>query len=45
MFGYASDETEQYMPLTHMLATQLGSKLTEVCKNGVCDWVRPDGKT
>jgi S-adenosylmethionine synthetase len=28
-----------------MLATQLGSKLTEVRKNGVCDWVRPDGKT
>merc|ERR1719276_638932 len=45
MFGYATDETEQYMPLTHMLATTLGSKLTEVRKNGVCDWVRPDGKT
>jgi len=45
MFGYATDETEQLMPLTHMLATQLGSKLTEVRKNGVCDWVRPDGKT
>merc|ERR1719384_1645045 len=45
MFGYATDETEQFMPLTHMLATQIGSKLTEVRKNGVCDWVRPDGKT
>jgi S-adenosylmethionine synthetase len=45
MFGYATDETEQYMPLTHMLATQLGSKLTEVRKNGTCEWVRPDGKT
>ena len=45
MFGYATDETESYMPLTHMLATQLGSKLTEVRKNGVCPWVRPDGKT
>merc|ERR1719238_1090036 len=45
MFGYATDETEQYMPLTHMLATSLGSKLTEVRKNGTCDWVRPDGKT
>merc|ERR1712194_346265 len=41
----ATDETEQLMPLTHMLATSLGSKLTEVRKNGVCDWVRPDGKT
>merc|ERR1719261_1459444 len=45
MFGYATDETEQFIPLTHMLATSLGSKLTEVRKNGVCDWVRPDGKT
>jgi len=45
MFGYATDETENYMPLTHDLATSLGAKLTEVRKNGVCPWVRPDGKT
>jgi S-adenosylmethionine synthetase len=45
MFGYATDETESLMPLTHMLATHIGSKLTEVRKNGTCDWVRPDGKT
>merc|ERR1712232_441199 len=45
MFGYATDETDQFMPLTHMLATTIGSKLTEVRKNGTCDWVRPDGKT
>merc|ERR1719223_1972122 len=45
MFGYATDETETYMPLTHMLATSLGSRLTEVRKNGTCPWVRPDGKT
>merc|ERR1711988_1989284 len=45
MFGCATDETECLMPLTHMLATQIGSKLTEVRKNGTCDWVRPDGKT
>ena len=45
MFGYASDETETFMPLTHQLATSLGAKLTEVRKNGVCPWVRPDGKT
>jgi len=45
MFGYATDETEELMPLTHLLATQLGAKLTEVRKNGTCDWVRPDGKT
>jgi S-adenosylmethionine synthetase len=45
MFGYATDETETFMPLTHQLATEIGSKLTEVRKNGTCDWVRPDGKT
>lgn len=45
MFGYASDETETYMPLTHSLATSLGARLTEVRKNGTCPWVRPDGKT
>lgn len=45
MFGYATDETEELMPLTHHLATELGSKLTEVRKNGTLDWVRPDGKT
>merc|ERR1719416_232385 len=45
MFGYATDETENLIPLTHDLATALGSKLTEVRKNGTCDWVRPDGKT
>jgi len=45
MFGYASDETESLMPLTHDLATNIGSKLTEVRKNGTLDWVRPDGKT
>jgi len=45
MFGYASDETESLMPLTHNLATSLGARLTEVRKSGVCPWVRPDGKT
>ena len=45
MFGYATDETPELMPLTHMLATQIGYRLTEVRKNGTCPWVRPDGKT
>ena len=30
MFGYATDETEQLMPLTHVLSTQIGYRLTEV---------------
>ena len=45
MFGYATDETEEAMPLTHLLATKIGFKLTEVRKNGTLNWVRPDGKT
>jgi|LauGreDrversion4_2_1035121.scaffolds.fasta_scaffold13057_5 S-adenosylmethionine synthetase len=45
MFGYASDETEELMPLTHSLATRLGHQLTKVRKDGTLSWVRPDGKT
>merc|ERR1711907_885164 len=45
MFGYASDETEDFMPLTHMMATQLGKQLTDVRKDGSLWWLRPDGKT
>merc|ERR1719473_483970 len=45
MFGYASDETEDCMPLTHLVATRLGKKLTDVRKNGLLWWLRPDGKT
>jgi len=44
MFGYASDEHESLMPLTHFLATQLGARLTKVRQEGICKWVRPDGK-
>jgi len=45
MFGYASDETPQLMPLTHALATQIGLRLTQVRNEGILKWVRPDGKT
>jgi S-adenosylmethionine synthetase len=45
MFGYATDESEERMPLSHVWATKLGKKLTEVRKNRDLDWVRPDGKT
>eukprot|EP00521_Asterionellopsis_glacialis_P007609 CAMPEP_0195291082 /NCGR_PEP_ID=MMETSP0707-20130614/7073_1 /TAXON_ID=33640 /ORGANISM="Asterionellopsis glacialis, Strain CCMP134" /LENGTH=465 /DNA_ID=CAMNT_0040351323 /DNA_START=23 /DNA_END=1420 /DNA_ORIENTATION=+ len=45
MFGYASDETESCMPLTHLLATKLGKQLTDVRKSGDLWWLRPDGKT
>lgn len=45
MFGYATDETPELMPLSHVLATKLGAQLTKVRKDGTCSWVRPDGKT
>merc|ERR1712028_162044 len=45
MFGYATDETEEMMPLTHSLATGIGYKLTQVRKDGTLPLLRPDGKT
>lgn len=45
MFGYASNESPDLMPLTSSFANKLGYRLTEVRKSGVCPWVRPDGKT
>ena len=45
MFGYACDETENYMPYAIDMAHKLAKKLTEVRKNGKVLFLRPDGKT
>ncbi|KAG8435013.1 hypothetical protein GDO86_013104 [Hymenochirus boettgeri] len=45
MFGYATDETEECMPLTIVLAHKLNAKLAELRRNGEMPWLRPDSKT
>jgi len=45
MFGYATDETPELMPLTHVLATRLVQRISEVRNNKVLPWLRPDVKT
>ena len=45
MFGYATDETEEFFPFSHLMALRLSEKLTEVRKKKILPWLRPDGKT
>ena len=43
--SYVTNETPKLTHLTHVLATNMGTKLIEVRKNGTYSWLRPDGKT
>ena len=45
MFGYATNETEEYMPYSANLAQKLAKQLTKVRKDGTLSYLRPDGKT
>lgn len=45
MFGYATDETDECMPLTVVLAHKLNEKMAELRRDGTLPWLRPDSKT
>jgi S-adenosylmethionine synthetase len=45
MFGYATDETQEMIPMTLLLAHQLMAKLHELRRNGTLPWALPDSKS
>ncbi|KAK2098194.1 S-adenosylmethionine synthase isoform type-1 [Saguinus oedipus] len=45
MFGYATDETEECMPLTIILAHKLNARMADLRRSSVLPWLRPDSKT
>lgn len=45
MFGYATDETEERMPLSLLLAHKLLARLHELRRNGTLEWALPDSKS
>lgn len=45
MFGYATDETEECMPLTIILAHRLNARMAALRRSGLLPWLRPDSKT
>ena len=45
MFGYATDETDEAMPLSLLFAHQLGARLHQLRRSGVLEWALPDSKS
>ena len=45
MYGYATDETEEMMPLTVVLSHNLNKKMAELRRDGTLPWLRPDSKS
>lgn len=45
MFGYATDETEECMPLTLLLAHKINYRMRELSQNKECPWILPDSKS
>ena len=45
MFGYATQETEELMPMSLMLAHKLNKKMADCRRDGSMPWLRPDSKT